>query len=634
VRQGDDGLKANRRIFFDFTISPPKSVSVVALIRDARIVKLHEQAVRKTLLELEKRAEARIRRAGQNGQRITGNLVVALFRHETSRELDPQLHTHCVVMNATFDQVENRWKALHPVAMYQAHRFAPAYYRHELAKGLRGLGYEIENHAKGFEIRGVSRSVIERFSKRHQQIEQEIRDRLAKGEVVENIKDLRERIAHGNRRRKVKNSTAERLRETWRNEMTPDERSSLNSLRSASIHEGQEVNLADTLIWSEALVFDRRAVVFEHELMAAALERSRGQNFDLPELRAAIAERDYVREKGTERLTSREVLTCELQVVVAARDGRGRHEALNRDHVISPTLSAEQTTAVAKILQSRDFITLFRSAAGTGKSFTLKEVHLGLLAVQRPVTILAPQRQQVQDLKADGLPATTLSEVLMTRKITPRSVVILDEAGQVGARQLAQLVALIKAQNGRLILSGDTRQHGAVAASDALRAIEKHSGLKPAILKSIRRQDPRLALNAEERLQIRAYRAAVKLASEGKPAESFAALDQLGWIKEVSEQDRRGLLANEYLTLIERKQRALVVAQTRAEVAEINETIRAQLLDRKARTVGCHRNLCSRRFGRGAKTGCPILSAEPRRVLSSQLRTFQKRRSAFRTWRG
>jgi conjugative relaxase-like TrwC/TraI family protein len=149
------------------------------------------------MLELEKRAETRVRKSGQNGERVTGNLVAACFRHETSRELDPHLHTHCVVMNATFDPVENRWKALHPAGMYRAHRYATNLYRHELAKGLRALGYEIDNQAKGFEIKGVPRSVIDRFSKRHQQIDEETRERLAKGEVVENINDLRERVAIG-----------------------------------------------------------------------------------------------------------------------------------------------------------------------------------------------------------------------------------------------------------------------------------------------------------------------------------------------------------------------------------------------------------------------------------------------------
>ena len=128
-----------------------------------------------------------------------------------------------------------------------------------------------------------------------------------------------------------------------------------------------------------------------------------------------------------------------------------------------------------------------------------------------------------------------------------------------------------------LILSGDTRQHGAVAASDALRAIEKHSGLKPAVIQTIRRQDPRLGVTAGQRTFIRAYRKAVKAAADGNVTESFDALDRLGCIREVGGDARREALAAEYLAAIERKERALVVAQTRDEVRSVNETVRARL---------------------------------------------------------
>src|SRR4051812_35957564 len=111
---------ANRRVFFDFTISPPKSVSVVALLQDDRILRAHDAAVRQAMVELEKLAATRVRKGGAQGDRATGNLIGAAFRHDTSRECDPHLHTHCVVMNATFDPVEQRWKALETAAMFRA----------------------------------------------------------------------------------------------------------------------------------------------------------------------------------------------------------------------------------------------------------------------------------------------------------------------------------------------------------------------------------------------------------------------------------------------------------------------------------------------------------------------------------
>ncbi len=579
VRHEGEDVKANRRIFYDFTIAPPKSVSVVALTQDDRILKLHEKAVRQAMLELEKLAGARIRKSGQKGDRVTGNIVTATFRHETSRELDPHLHTHCVVFNATFDPVENRWKALETVGMYRAHRYATNLYRHELSKALRALGYQIENHARGFEIKGVPQSLIDRFSKRHQQIDEETRTRLAKGEKVRNIKDLRERVAHGNRRRKLKDSTADRLRSTWSKEMRPDEVAALQKLESVKPHLAEKADLTGIVTWAEQHLFERRAVVPEHELMAAALERGRGEDFDLVALRETIDQRGLLREKGTDKITSREVLRLELEVVVAAHDGRNQQGAMNANYQVSASLSAEQTVAVEKILRSRDFITLFRGGAGTGKSFALKEVERGVTAASRPVVVLAPQRQQVQDLQADGLKANTLAAFLQEKQLARGAVVIVDEAGQIGARQMAELIRVVRANQGRLILSGDSRQHGAVAASDALRAIEKHSGLKPAVIQTIRRQDPKLGQKAEQRAFIGEYRNAVKDAAEGNVAKSFDTLDRLGCIREVGAAIQHEMLATEYLAAMERKEKALVVAQTREEVRQVNEAIRTRMQD-------------------------------------------------------
>jgi conjugative relaxase-like TrwC/TraI family protein len=578
VRHEGDQVKANRRIFFDFTIAPPKSVSVVGLFQDARVLALHEQAVREAMLELENRAEARVRRSRQNGERVTANLVTACFRHETSRELDPHLHTHCVVMNSTFDPVEGRWKALHPAGMYRAHRFATNLYRHELCKGLRALGYGIENDARGFEIKGVPRGVLDRFSKRHWQIDVETRERLAKGEKARNINDLRERVAHGNRRRKLKDSTAERLRSAWRTEMQPQEIAALMKLQVVEPIPSEKADMAGIVAWADQHLFERRAVVRDHELMAAALERGRGMDFDLEALRLAIDRRGYLREKGSDKLTSPEVMRWELEVVVAAHDGRNRHAAMIADYVAPKSLSTEQAVAVERILRSRDFITLFRGGAGTGKSFALKEVQRGLTAAGRSVVVLAPQRQQVQDLQADGLSADTLAHFLQQKQLARGAIVIVDEAGQIGARHLGELIRVVSPSGGRLILSGDTRQHGAVAASDALRAIERHSGLKPAIIATIRRQDPRLGETAQQRMFIRAYRKAVKAAADGNAAASFDALDRLGCIREAGKVPDREAVAAEYVAATMRNERVLVVAQTREEVRSVNEVIRAKLL--------------------------------------------------------
>jgi conjugative relaxase-like TrwC/TraI family protein len=89
---------ANRRIFYDFTFSPPKSVSIAAFLgRDARILQAHGRAVKTALREFEMFAATRIRAGGALNDRLTGNFAAALFTHDTSRALDPHAHSHCIV---------------------------------------------------------------------------------------------------------------------------------------------------------------------------------------------------------------------------------------------------------------------------------------------------------------------------------------------------------------------------------------------------------------------------------------------------------------------------------------------------------------------------------------------------------
>jgi conjugative relaxase-like TrwC/TraI family protein len=571
------GELANRRVFYDFTISPPKSVSVVGLYQDDRILALHDRAVRTAMSELEKFAATRVRKAGAQANRETGNVIGAAFRHDTSRELDPHLHTHCVVLNATFDATENRWKAIQAAGMYAAQKFVENLYYHELAKGLRELGYEVENNARDFELKGVPASLVERFSKRHQQINEEAGKRIAAEGLQGNEKAVREQVARAARKRKTADATADRLRPLWARQMTPDEQAALAALRPTPVPTKSSGGASALVAWAEQHLFERRSVVADYELLSAALVRGRGVEVDLAELRHAVDAGDYLREPDSRKLTSASALACEREIVSAAQHGRRRFEAFNPDFQPIPQLIAEQATAVRQILGSRDFITLFRGGAGTGKSFTLKEVERGMAMVGRPVVVLAPQRQQVEDLRRDGLSAETVSRTLAVGALPRGAVVIVDEAGQLGGRELRDVIRLTREHAGRLILSGDTRQHGAVTASDALKAIEKHSGLRPIEIRKIRRQDPKAGKTRQDRAEIRAYRAAVKKASSGKTLDSLERLDALGWIRELSSDELRGAVAAEYLAARTRKENVLVVAQTREEVRAINESIRQGL---------------------------------------------------------
>jgi conjugative relaxase-like TrwC/TraI family protein len=160
-----------RRVFYDFTCSAPKSVSVLAVtLDDDRLVTAHEEAARIAFRELETFAATRVRKQGNQRDRTTGNLIAAAFTHTSSRALDPQLHTHLTVFNATFDESEGCWKALQAGGMYDAIRYGTAVYRNELAKRVQAIGYRTRPAKHGFEIEGVSDEVLKRFSKRAKEV--------------------------------------------------------------------------------------------------------------------------------------------------------------------------------------------------------------------------------------------------------------------------------------------------------------------------------------------------------------------------------------------------------------------------------------------------------------------------------
>ena len=183
VRVDKDGNvheSANRRVFYDFTLSPPKSVSIAALVgNDQRIIEAHDEAVTVAMRELQTYAATRVRKQNQYAHRVTGNVVGAVFRHDTSRDLDPHLHSHCILFNATRDSVEDRWKALEACEMVTAQKFVRNVYYHELVRSLQRFGYGIENNPRGdFEIAGVGKELIDRFSKRHREIDEKTRELL------------------------------------------------------------------------------------------------------------------------------------------------------------------------------------------------------------------------------------------------------------------------------------------------------------------------------------------------------------------------------------------------------------------------------------------------------------------------
>ena len=188
-RRGKDG-EIHHRPGRDLTFSAPKSVSIAALGGDdKRIVEAHDRAVAATLAWIEKNAaETRMKDPGSGPGQVpetgtmarVGNqkIVAATFRHDTSRNLDPQLHSHSVIANMLKGE-DGKWRSMANEGLYARQKLIGMLYRSELAAGLARLGYGIEKtHADGrFEIAGVPRTAIEAFSSRRAEIEAAMAER-------------------------------------------------------------------------------------------------------------------------------------------------------------------------------------------------------------------------------------------------------------------------------------------------------------------------------------------------------------------------------------------------------------------------------------------------------------------------
>ncbi|MGO8766659.1 MAG: MobF family relaxase [Limisphaerales bacterium] len=557
--------KDKRRVLYDFTCSAPKSVSVLAVtLDDARLVAAHEESARLAFRELETFAAARVRKEGNQGYRTTGNLAAAAFTHTSSRTLDPQLHTHFTVFNATFDESEKCWKALEARGMYDAIRYGTAVYRNELARRVQQIGYRIQPAKHGFDIGGVSDEVLKRFSKRSQQrdavvkaMEQKLGRKLSNNAVALAV--------HQSRAEKIKGISTAEVREQQLAQLSADERQSLEMLR-ASAHSTRLPRIA--LVENQALnhavehVFERKSVVPEHELLNVALSHRLGA-VDLNHLKAAVKHSaDLVKtERG---FSTKQILATELSLIQTVNAGCDSVAPLNPGYRPADWLGEDQRRAIYHVLRTSDRITGLRGLAGSGKTTALRELVAACNEAKIEPLFCAPTAAATDVLRKEGFEVVTLQSLLLSKPVlTERQLVVLDEAGAVGMDDMKRLFD--HANDARIILSGDTGQHASVARGDALRILERHSDFKSGQLTAIRRQ------------RKAAYRKAVELAAQKRTGEAFAQLERMAAITELAGDELHGSAAKSYLKALDENKSALLVAPTWAEIEAVTEKVRAEL---------------------------------------------------------
>jgi conjugative relaxase-like TrwC/TraI family protein len=554
-----------RRVFYDFTCSAPKSVSVLAVtLNDERLVDAHEESARMAFRELETFAATRVRKQGNQRDRMTGNLVAAAFTHTSSRALDPQLHTHFTAFNATFDDRERCWKALQAGAMYDAIRYGTAVYRNELAKRVQQIGYPITPAKHGFEIAGVSGEVLKRFSKRLQEagkIVREVEQKLGR-KLSNNAVAL---AVHQSRAKKIKGISTMEVREQQLAQLQSDELAALQKL-SASVQPVRQVRSLEpesqALNYAVAHVFERKSVAPEHELLNVALAQRPGE-MDLTTLKAAV--KDSAELVKTERgFSTRQILATELDLIHTVNAGCDAVAPLHPGYRPADWLGEDQQRAIYHVLRTSDRTTGLRGLAGTGKTTTLRELAAACAEVKIEPLFCAPTAAATDVLRKEGFEAVTLQSLLLTKPaLSARQLVVLDEAGAVGIDDMKRLFDL--ARDARVVLSGDTGQHASVVRGDALRILEQHSDFQSGQLTRIRRQ---------RKVE---YRKAVELAAQKRTTEAFAQLERIGAIVESSNDNLHDKAAQSYLKALDQNKSALLVAPTWNEIEAVTEKVRAAL---------------------------------------------------------
>lgn len=179
IKDGDGKIiKHGHRSGIDLTFSAPKSVSILSY-HDPRINNAFKEALKTTLNHIEQEfAHTQTKdRSGVVHAEKTNKLLWSTFVHDTSRELDPQLHCHCVLMNLTQNSA-GKFKTLHNDPLYKNKMYLGQHFRTQLAQEIQKLGYSIEvsDRKKGFfEVKGIGNDVMEAFSKRSKQVQEEVK---------------------------------------------------------------------------------------------------------------------------------------------------------------------------------------------------------------------------------------------------------------------------------------------------------------------------------------------------------------------------------------------------------------------------------------------------------------------------
>ena len=543
----------NRVPGFDLTFKTPKSLSVLYAVTDdprvqGAIIEAGDAAVRATLGWLEREAihvrrgtgnlryladlAARDPEAAEAAKRrypTANGVVAAMFRHRTSRAGDPLLHWHTLVANLVQGR-DGRWSALHSPDLYAAVRAAGEVFQAALrAEVTERLGLEWRPGRHVPELVGVPERLCDAFSKRSREIEAWLE---ATG--TPDTPEGRQAAVLATRRHKGEVED-ERFDAAWKAEALalgwgPD---AAEALIAAS--DPHRVVLSTEGLWrlpDDAVDIDGTPYlgdrVVEPDVWIATVVRqdltARNSTFTKAQLTQAVAarlgdgatvatvERVVARAiaspeliplagDGPQRWTSRELATVERRLLTALHDSQATRPAVHGEWAEAaiearPALGDDQVAAVRSLLGSTDGVAALVGPAGTGKTFVFDAVRAAYEAAGYRVVGAAPSARAALELEVGaGIESMTIHRLVgrWHRGIdqpTPATVLVVDEAGMAGTRDLEAAVSWTLAAGGRVILAGDPHQLPEVTAGGGLASAVAQAGTVAELTVNRRQHEP------------------------------------------------------------------------------------------------------------------------------------------------
>ena len=583
----------------DLTLSAPKSVSLLAYLGgDGRAMWAHEVAVKRTLDWVERNvAETRMSEPGTGRMVRVGDQksVIATFRHNTSRNMDPLLHTHAVVANMVRG-ADNKWRTMSNEKLYANKMLIGALYRTELARGLEGFGYRIEKtHADGrFEIEGVPREVIEAFSSRRAEIEKAMAER-GLGTTAENQRAAqRVTLMTRDPKREADKSALMAVWEKQAKELNFDAAALKAEAKTRSAPAKEAEPAREAVEWAVAHLAEREAVFDRAALLAGALAWRPGA------VSMAGAEREVARLEKTgvlhaaelpgtkDMLTTEKAAAAERETIALVEAGRGRGAPAMRSWMVSAhlhkgPLTQGQREAVKLILSEKDRVVGVQGYAGTGKTKMLRRARALFEKRGYEVRGLAPSASAARTLEAEaGIESETLQRFLtryadvaqgrLTRGARKhlragygKTALVVDEGSLASTREMRELFRISEVLRlPRVVLVGDAKQLDAVDAGKPFAQLQA-AGMKTATMNEIMRQrEPDLKTAVEATLAGDVRRAFDKLGSN---------------VAEVKADNLAGAAAARWLALPpEARERAGLMAPSHKIREKINAIVRERLI--------------------------------------------------------